>query len=189
MNSKDYTRYLFETLYFCTFNFFFFFIYLSESYDVHFFCLTFTPGVEEKTFRCSGERRRSWSEALQKYGDPVRLASAGSQVYSELLLRLRHEERVRVTWVLALLNIILKAFFFSVISRILNNLAKHYWLSLCINFVLIFVSNRARWYSMEMAGIVCFTGANIITQARELIEQIGRVSLRHDFFFFTFILA
>lgn len=33
--------------------------------------------------------------------------------------------------------------------------------------------SRARWYSMEMAGIVCFTGANIITQARELIEQIG----------------
>ncbi|XP_063000312.1 DNA polymerase epsilon catalytic subunit A [Elgaria multicarinata webbii] len=32
----------------------------------------------------------------------------------------------------------------------------------------------ARWYSMEMAGIVCFTGAHIITQARELIEQIGR---------------
>ncbi|KAM9811154.1 DNA polymerase epsilon catalytic subunit A [Neosynchiropus ocellatus] len=32
----------------------------------------------------------------------------------------------------------------------------------------------ARWYSMEMAGIVCYTGANIITQARELIEQIGR---------------
>ncbi len=35
------------------------------------------------------------------------------------------------------------------------------------------VFHRARWYSMEMAGIVCFTGANIITQARELIEQIG----------------
>lgn len=34
-------------------------------------------------------------------------------------------------------------------------------------------AHRARWYSMEMAGIVCFTGANIITQARELIEQIG----------------
>ncbi|XP_061624174.1 DNA polymerase epsilon catalytic subunit A isoform X2 [Phyllopteryx taeniolatus] len=32
----------------------------------------------------------------------------------------------------------------------------------------------ARWYSMEMAGIVCYTGADIITQARELIEQIGR---------------
>ncbi|XP_062890220.1 DNA polymerase epsilon catalytic subunit A isoform X2 [Mobula hypostoma] len=32
----------------------------------------------------------------------------------------------------------------------------------------------ARWYSMEMAGIVCHTGANIIMQARELIEQIGR---------------
>lgn len=32
----------------------------------------------------------------------------------------------------------------------------------------------ARWYSMEMAGIVCHTGANIITEARELVEQIGR---------------
>ncbi|ENN78133.1 hypothetical protein HUJ04_004474 [Dendroctonus ponderosae] len=32
----------------------------------------------------------------------------------------------------------------------------------------------ARWYSMEMAGIVCFTGANIIMKAREIIEQIGR---------------
>ncbi|KAF7265187.1 hypothetical protein GWI33_021380 [Rhynchophorus ferrugineus] len=32
----------------------------------------------------------------------------------------------------------------------------------------------ARWYSMEMAGIVCFTGANIITKAREIIEQVGR---------------
>jgi len=29
---------------------------------------------------------------------------------------------------------------------------------------------------MEMAGIVCYTGANIITQARELVEQIGFVS-------------
>ena len=27
---------------------------------------------------------------------------------------------------------------------------------------------------MEMAGIVCFTGANIIMRARELVEQIGR---------------
>ncbi|XP_014281923.1 DNA polymerase epsilon catalytic subunit 1 [Halyomorpha halys] len=32
----------------------------------------------------------------------------------------------------------------------------------------------ARWYSMEMAGIVCFTGANIITKAREIIDQVGR---------------
>ncbi|CAG5130840.1 unnamed protein product, partial [Candidula unifasciata] len=32
----------------------------------------------------------------------------------------------------------------------------------------------ARWYSMEMAGIVCYTGANIITKAREIVEQIGR---------------
>ncbi|RKP21309.1 DNA/RNA polymerase, partial [Rozella allomycis CSF55] len=32
----------------------------------------------------------------------------------------------------------------------------------------------ARWYSMEMAGIVCHTGAMIIRMARELIEMIGR---------------
>ena len=34
-------------------------------------------------------------------------------------------------------------------------------------------SPRARWYSMEMAGIVCYTGASIITRAREIVEQIG----------------
>ena len=34
---------------------------------------------------------------------------------------------------------------------------------------------RARWYSMEMAGIVCYTGASIIMQAREIVEQIGCV--------------
>jgi len=28
--------------------------------------------------------------------------------------------------------------------------------------------DRARWYSMEMAGIVCHTGANIIKRAREI---------------------
>jgi DNA polymerase epsilon subunit 1 len=32
----------------------------------------------------------------------------------------------------------------------------------------------ARWRSMEMAGIVTLTGARLITQARELVEQIGR---------------
>ncbi|XP_067928568.1 DNA polymerase epsilon catalytic subunit A-like [Watersipora subatra] len=32
----------------------------------------------------------------------------------------------------------------------------------------------ARWYSMEMAGIVCHTGANIIKRAREITESIGR---------------
>ena len=32
----------------------------------------------------------------------------------------------------------------------------------------------SRWFSMEMAGIVCNMGANIITRARQLIEQVGR---------------
>ena len=33
---------------------------------------------------------------------------------------------------------------------------------------------RARWYSMEMAGIVCRTGGAIIKRARQIVEQIGR---------------
>ncbi|WVR03512.1 DNA polymerase epsilon catalytic subunit A [Kwoniella sp. DSM 27419] len=32
----------------------------------------------------------------------------------------------------------------------------------------------ARWYSMEMAGITCLTGATIIQMARQLVEQLGR---------------
>ena len=32
----------------------------------------------------------------------------------------------------------------------------------------------ARWHSMSMAGIVCLTGSNIITKAREIIERVGR---------------
>ena len=28
---------------------------------------------------------------------------------------------------------------------------------------------------MEMAGIVCYTGASIITRAREIVEEIGSV--------------
>ncbi len=32
----------------------------------------------------------------------------------------------------------------------------------------------ARWYSMEMAGIVCETGGAIIRLARKLVEQVGR---------------
>ena len=32
----------------------------------------------------------------------------------------------------------------------------------------------ARWYSMEMAGIVCETGGAIIRLARKLVEQLGR---------------
>ncbi|KAE8270465.1 hypothetical protein A4X09_0g1860 [Tilletia walkeri] len=32
----------------------------------------------------------------------------------------------------------------------------------------------ARWYSMEMAGITCLTGASIIQMAKELVDKIGR---------------
>ena len=32
----------------------------------------------------------------------------------------------------------------------------------------------ARWYSMEMAGVVTYTGAKIIQNARELVEKIGK---------------
>lgn len=32
----------------------------------------------------------------------------------------------------------------------------------------------SRWFSMEMGGIVCYTGAHIIMKAREIIERVGR---------------
>ncbi|KAI9929220.1 DNA polymerase epsilon catalytic subunit [Aspergillus wentii] len=32
----------------------------------------------------------------------------------------------------------------------------------------------SRWYSMEMAGVTCLTGAHIIQMARELVDRIGR---------------
>lgn len=32
----------------------------------------------------------------------------------------------------------------------------------------------SRWYSMEMAGVTCLTGAHIIQMARELVERVGR---------------
>ncbi|KAJ9072333.1 DNA polymerase epsilon catalytic subunit [Entomophthora muscae] len=32
----------------------------------------------------------------------------------------------------------------------------------------------SRWYSMEMGGIVCLTGARIIQMARKMVEKIGR---------------
>ncbi|KAK2968075.1 hypothetical protein RJ640_000490, partial [Escallonia rubra] len=35
-------------------------------------------------------------------------------------------------------------------------------------------SRGARWYSMEMAGVVTYTGAKIIQNARLLVEKIGR---------------
>ncbi|MBE3044832.1 ribonuclease H-like domain-containing protein, partial [Candidatus Bathyarchaeota archaeon] len=32
----------------------------------------------------------------------------------------------------------------------------------------------SRWYSLEMAGVTCLTGAHIIQMAKELVERIGR---------------
>jgi DNA polymerase epsilon subunit 1 len=32
----------------------------------------------------------------------------------------------------------------------------------------------SRWYSMEMAGVTCLTGASLIQMARQLVERIGR---------------
>ena len=47
---------------------------------------------------------------------------------------------------------------------------------LCVLITFCFWNLSARWYSMEMAGVVCYTGASIITQAREIVEQIGVIS-------------
>ncbi|GAO17735.1 hypothetical protein UVI_02033370 [Ustilaginoidea virens] len=36
------------------------------------------------------------------------------------------------------------------------------------------MSKGSRWYSMEMAGVTCLTGATIIQLARQLVERLGR---------------
>lgn len=36
------------------------------------------------------------------------------------------------------------------------------------------ICRGARWYSMEMAGVVTYTGAKIIQNAHKLVEQIGK---------------
>ncbi|KAJ0610682.1 putative DNA-directed DNA polymerase [Helianthus annuus] len=36
------------------------------------------------------------------------------------------------------------------------------------------IRRGARWYSMEMAGVVTYTGAKIIQNAHSLIKKIGR---------------
>ncbi|CAB4064926.1 POLE [Lepeophtheirus salmonis] len=53
---------------------------------------------------------------------------------------------------------------------------KGFWHIKCIlnSFYGYVMRKGARWYSMEMAGIVCYAGAGIIKCARELVEQIGR---------------
>lgn len=33
----------------------------------------------------------------------------------------------------------------------------------------------SRWYSMEMAGIVTHTGAEIITASKNIIEKLGKL--------------
>jgi len=43
-----------------------------------------------------------------------------------------------------------------------------------ISFYGYVMRKGSRWYSMEMAGVTCLTGAHIIQMARELVERIGR---------------
>ena len=86
---------------------------------------------------------------LQEQRGSLRFPPTGSQVHPQLILWLRHEERVTR-------DIIGTPYSVPNLSQLL-----------CC------VVSRARWYSMEMAGIVCFTGASIIKRAREIVEEIG----------------
>lgn len=44
----------------------------------------------------------------------------------------------------------------------------------CIHASYFLYCKGARWYSMEMAGVVTYTGAKIIQNARVLVAQIGK---------------
>lgn len=52
----------------------------------------------------------------------------------------------------------------------------------------------SRWHSMSMAGIVCHTGAQIITYARQLVEKLGYLhkssycSVFHTYCTFDFLI-
>ena len=52
-------------------------------------------------------------------------------------------------------------------------LISNYERKLC-NSDMSFLIRGARWYSMEMAGVVTYTGAKIIQNARLLVDKIGR---------------
>ena len=58
---------------------------------------------------------------------------------------------------------------------------EHYCRGLCsvwCSFYGYVMRKGARWHSMEMAGIVTYQGAELIKQARELVEQVGGMLTR-----------
>lgn len=194
MNSKDYTRYLFEMLCFCSFNFFSFLLkrrlWCSSKFPLLLYDLHSRCGRKNFQVLRRAETQLKWSAAKTWRSCTTRFSWLISVFWtlSTAMSCGKGRGHLLVCHMTSGLSWHHIEGFSSVWSaEFLRNLAKHDWPLVCINLVLISVSNRARWYSMEMAGIVCFTGANIITQARELIEQIGWVSLLHEFF--TFILA
>lgn len=61
------------------------------------------------------------------------------------------------------------------IKSLVHSWSKVYCLAiLMLNLVVLLNFRGARWYSMEMAGVVTYTGAKIIQNARLLVEKIGR---------------
>lgn len=58
---------------------------------------------------------------------------------------------------------------------ICSNPILNYFLAMMVGDYLCYWNCRgARWYSMEMAGVVTYTGAKIIQNARLLVNKIGR---------------
>ena len=53
-----------------------------------------------------------------------------------------------------------------------NKIYYYYFLNYLVHQYLSY--RGARWYSMEMAGVVTYTGAKIIQNARVLVEKIGK---------------
>lgn len=83
-------------------------------------------------------------------------------MYSQLVLWICHAQVSLVT------SICLNLLFYGVAVAV----------DFCVIFQMILLdvltSRGARWYSMEMAGVVTYTGAKIIQNARLLVEKIGK---------------
>lgn len=62
----------------------------------------------------------------------------------------------------------------TILKRVPPSFCKYASLLRLIHGVYHVHGRGARWYSMEMAGVVTYTGAKIIQNARVLVEQIGK---------------
>lgn len=134
---------------------------------------TFIEEVEEKeaivcqrenpfyvdTVRAFRDRRYEYKVLQKKWGDNLKDAKAALDVEKAKDMILLYDS-------MQLAHKCILNSFYGYVMRLLRVCTRD-----CLFFV---VRSGARWQSIEMAGVVCLTGASIIQDARSLVEDIGR---------------